>query len=137
MQAADQAGDHRLADPSEGQADDGDAQLNAVDDLVQTLVQALDDARADTSGFDELLDASVANAHQRELGGCEKRIGCHQEQDQKNPEQHKGDHGRVILTFERGLQVPSCQRPAFKMELRVPIFVFSITKNPRRYQLSF
>ena len=91
MQAADQAGDHRLADAIPRVTDDGDAQLNTIDDLIQTLGSALDNARADTSGFNELLDASIANAHQRELGGCEKRIGCHQEQGGGGAEQHKGD----------------------------------------------
>ena len=59
-------------------------------------MQALDDAGADASGFDELLDSSVANADQGELGGREKRVGCHQEKDQKHAEQHKGDHLEVI-----------------------------------------
>ena len=95
-----EAGDHGLADPAERQADHGDAELNAVDDFVEMLVEALDDARADASGLDELLDAGIAHAHQGEFGGREEGIGCHQEQDQKDPEQHKGDHGRVILTFE-------------------------------------
>ena len=57
------------------------------------LVQALDDAGADASGFDELLDAGIAHADQGEFGGREEGVGCHQEQDQKDPEQHKGDHG--------------------------------------------
>ena len=48
--AFDQAGDHGLADPAQGQADHGDAELNAVDDLVEMLVEALDDARADAPG---------------------------------------------------------------------------------------
>ena len=45
----DQAGDHGLADPAEGQADHGDAELNAVDDFVEMLVEALHDAGADAS----------------------------------------------------------------------------------------
>ncbi len=101
---SDQARDHGLADPAESQADHGDAQLNAVHDLVEMLVKALDDARANPSRGDELLDASIAHAHQGEFGGGEERIGRHQKQDQKDPEQHKGDHGRVILTFERRLE---------------------------------
>ena len=94
-----QAGDHGLADPAQCQADHGDAQLNAVHDFVEMLVQALDDARADASRRDELLDAGIAHAHQGEFGCREEGIGRHQEQDQKDPEQHKGDHGTVILTF--------------------------------------
>ena len=85
LHAFDQAGDHGFADPAQGQADHGDAELNAVDDFVEMLVQALDDARADAAGFDELLDAGVADADQGEFGCREERIGCHQEKDQKAP----------------------------------------------------
>ncbi len=138
LHSFDEAGDHRLTDPSEGQADDGDAELNAVDDLVQVLVQALHDARANPSGFNELLDASVANAHERELGGCKKRVGCHQEQDQKHPEQHKGDHGTVILTFERELQVITwCLLARSTEKIPVPTFVCSVTKIRRRIGYPF
>ena len=55
--------------------------------------------------FNELLDAGIAHAHQGEFGCREEGIGRHQEKDQKDPEQHKGDHGSVILTFERQLLV--------------------------------
>jgi hypothetical protein len=65
------------------------------------LMKALDHAGADASGLDQLLNASIANADQGELGSREKRIRRHQEKDQKHPEQHKGDHGWVILAFER------------------------------------
>ena len=99
-----EARDHGFADPAESQADHGDAQLNSVHDLVEMLVKTLDDARANPARSDELLDASIAHAHQGEFGGGEERIGRHQKQDQKDPEQHKGDHGRVILTFERRLE---------------------------------
>ena len=98
LHAFHQAGDHWLADPAEGEADHGDAELNAVDDFVEMLVQALDDARADASSLNELLDAGIAHADQGEFGCREEGIGRHQEKDQKDPEQHKGDHGRVILT---------------------------------------
>ena len=67
-------------------------------------MQALDDARTDASGLNELLDAGIANAHQGEFGCREEGIGRHQEKDQKDPEQHKSDHGKVILTFGDGWQ---------------------------------
>ena len=96
----DQAGDHGLADPAEGEADHGDPKLDAVHHFVEVLVKALHDARADASRGNELLDAGIAHAHQGEFRCCEEGIGRHQEQDQKDPEQHKGDHGWVILTFQ-------------------------------------
>jgi hypothetical protein len=52
----------------------------------------LDDAGAGTSGFDELLDAGIADADQGELRSREKRIRRHQEKDQEHAEQHESDH---------------------------------------------
>ena len=89
----DHAGQQRFADPAQGQAYDRDSQLNAVDHFVEVAVQLLDDTGADAAGFDELLDAGFADAHQGEFGRGKERVGCDQEQDQKHPDQHKGDHG--------------------------------------------
>ena len=93
----DQAGHHGFADPAESQADDGDAELHAVHDFIEMLMQALHDAGADASGLDELLDAGIAHADQGEFRGREKRVRCHQEKDQEHAEQHEGDHLGVIL----------------------------------------
>jgi hypothetical protein len=87
-----QLGDHGFADPAEREADDGDTELHAVDDFVEMLVEPLDDAGAGAAGFDELLNAGIANADQGELCGGEERIRCHQEKDQEHAEQHEGDH---------------------------------------------
>ena len=57
------------------------------------------------SGLDELLDTGVPHAHERKLGRGKKGIGCHQEQDEKHPEQHEGDHRRVILNIRAGVRV--------------------------------
>ena len=106
---SDEAGDHGFADPAKGEADHGDAgaTLDAVDDFIEVLVEALDDARAGAAGVDELLDAGVADADQGELRSREKRVRRHQEKDQEYAEQHEGDHLWVtlmgpILTFQRG-----------------------------------
>ncbi len=85
-----------------GKADDGDSQLDAVDDFVKITMQFLDSAGADAVGFDELLNARITHAHQGELRRREERVGCNQQQDQEHPEEHKGDHGWLILTFQRG-----------------------------------
>ena len=87
-----QTGHHALTDPSQGQANYRDSELDTIHHFVEPLVQALDDAGADTYGFDQLLDAGVARAYQREFSCREEAVGCHQEQDQKHPEQHKGNH---------------------------------------------
>src|ERR1700691_4081500 len=91
-EAFNDAADDGFADPAEGQADDGDAELNAVDDFVEVAVQLLDNAGTDAAGFDELLDAGLANADQGEFGGGEERIGCDQQQDKKHLQQHVGKH---------------------------------------------
>jgi hypothetical protein len=92
-----QLGNHGLADPAQGEADHGDAQLDAVDDFIEMLMEALHDAGADAARFDELLNSGVANADQGELRCREKRICGHQEKDQQHAKQHEGDHLVAIL----------------------------------------
>src|SRR4029077_1419966 len=48
-QATDETGDHGLANPSQGKANHGDTELDAIDDFVEMLVETLDNAGADTS----------------------------------------------------------------------------------------
>jgi hypothetical protein len=76
--------------------------LHSVHNFVEMLMQALDDAGAEAAGRDKLLNASLANADQGKLGSSEERVRRYQEKDQQHPEQHKGDHGCAILTFQRG-----------------------------------
>jgi hypothetical protein len=60
-------------------------------------VQALDDTGADSSRFNQLLDACIADTHQRKFSCGEERVRRYQKQDQKDPEQHECDHWVVIL----------------------------------------
>jgi hypothetical protein len=99
-------GQQRFANPAEGKANYCDSKLNAVNHFIEIAVQFLDDAGADSSGLDELLDAGFANAYQGEFGRGKERVGCDQEQDQKHPDQHKSDHGLPILTFQRQFRIP-------------------------------
>ena len=92
--------DDGFANPAQGQADNSDSQLDAVYYFVEIAVEFLDGAGADAMGLNELLNASVADAHQGELRRREERVGCHQQQNQEHPKQHVGDHGWVILTFQ-------------------------------------
>jgi hypothetical protein len=82
----------RFSNPAQAQAGDGNAKLNSVNDFVDILVKALDDARANAPSFDELLDTSLADRHQGEFGRGEEGVGCHQEKDQEDPQQHESDH---------------------------------------------
>ena len=54
---------HGLANPAEGQADNSDAELNAVDDLVQVSMKAQEDASANSTPFDELLNSGVTDGN--------------------------------------------------------------------------
>ena len=58
-----------------------------------------DGTRTNPVGIDELLDAGIPHAHQGKFGSGKEGIGCDQEQNEENPEQHKSYHGWVILTF--------------------------------------
>ena len=96
-------GQQGLADPAQGQADDGDSQLDAVDHFVQVAMELLHDAGANATGRNQLLDAGITDADQREFRGREECVGRHQEQDEEHPQQHVGNHGRLILTFQRDM----------------------------------
>ena len=97
----DHAGQQRLAHPTQSKTGYGNSQLNAVHHFVQIAVQLLDNAGTDATSFDELLDARIAHAHQSKFGCSEESVGCYQEENQKYPEQHKCNHGSLILTFQR------------------------------------
>ena len=62
-------------------------------------METQDGAGADAPCLDELLNARITHAHQGKFGGGKEGVGCHQEQNQKHPEQHKCNHGSLILTF--------------------------------------
>jgi hypothetical protein len=91
----------RLANPAQGQAGDRNAELNPIDDFVNVLVKTLNDASANATGLDELLNARVADADQGKFSSGKEGIDCNQEKDQKDPEQYVRHHGCVILTFQR------------------------------------
>ena len=84
----DQACQDGFAQPTEGQAGDGDSQLYAVDHARQLLVEFEDDAGADAAGLDHLEDARFTHADQGEFGGRKEGIGGHQKQDDEHPQQH-------------------------------------------------
>ena len=101
LEALDKVGHHRLTYPAQGQTDHGDAELYSVDNFIEVAMESLQDSRPDTSGFDQLLNARVTHAYQSEFSRGEKGICRHQEDNQEDPEQHKGYHLPLILTFQR------------------------------------
>ncbi len=98
-----------FAYPAQGQADDRDSQLDAVDHFVQIAVQLLHDAGPNPPGRHQLLDTRVTHAHQGEFRGSEECVGRHQQQDEEHPQQHVSNHEGLILTFQRGMLARSAK----------------------------
>jgi hypothetical protein len=63
-----------FADPAESEASHGDAELDAVQDFVEFVVQFADGARADASFFNELLEARVSDADERVSPAAKKAL---------------------------------------------------------------
>src|SRR5437016_12516909 len=101
LEALDKVGHHRFTDPAQGQTDHCDTELYSVDNFIKVAMESLQDPRTDTSGFDQLLNARVTHADESEFSRGEKGICRHQEHNQQYPEQHKGYHLPLILTFQR------------------------------------
>lgn len=87
-----------FTDPAEGEACDGDAELDGVEYLVEIGVEALDCARADPLGIDELLDAGVANADEGEFCRNKEGIERHKQHDCDQPQQHVGKHRQIVAS---------------------------------------
>jgi hypothetical protein len=92
LEALDEVGDHGLANPAQRQADNGDSQLHAVDNLVQIAVKAQQYAGANSTALDQLLDSGVTNCDEGKLSRGKKGIGRNQEHNKQDPEQHEGKH---------------------------------------------
>jgi hypothetical protein len=69
-----QVSNDRLADPAEGEAAEGDAELHGGEEIVKVLLQMADKTRSGTALRDHLLDACLANADEGELSGDEKAV---------------------------------------------------------------
>ena len=70
-----EAGDDGFADPAEGEAAEGDSELDGGEEVVEVLLEAADGACSEDVLSDELLDAGFADADQGKLGGDEEAVG--------------------------------------------------------------
>ncbi len=70
-----EAGDDGFADPAEGEAAEGDAELDGGEEVVEVLLEAADGACSEDILGDELLDAGFADADEGELGSDEEAVG--------------------------------------------------------------
>ena len=91
---AEQRGERRLADPSEAEAGHRDAELRGGDVAVRIGDRAADRVRAPMAFSDELVDARLADRHDREFGGDEEPVGEDQRQE---PDQAPDDAGQREL----------------------------------------
>lgn len=83
-----------LSDDAEGQAGDGDSDLNAGEDAVKIAQKFLDNRGASIALLDELLDAGNPNSNQSKLGSNEEGVEASEKEDAEKAEQK---HGGWIL----------------------------------------
>ena len=100
-QGLEEVSEGRFTDPAESQAGDGDSELDGSEYLVEIGVEALNGARADSLGVDELLDAGVANADEGEFRRNKEGIKRHKQHDCDQPQQHVGKHRQIVAFAPR------------------------------------
>ena len=88
----DDLGDGGFADPAEGKAGDGDAELDGGEELVDGVLELEGGAGAGTAEGDELLDAGLADADEGELRGHEEACGQDEEGHDDYAEEHPFKH---------------------------------------------
>jgi len=84
--------DGRLSDPAEGEAGDGDAELDCGKELVDGVLELKGGAGAGTAEGDQLLNAGLADADQGELGSHEEAAGQDKEGHHDHAEEHPFEH---------------------------------------------
>ena len=86
--AEQERGDGGFADPAEGKAGEGDAELDGGEELVDGVLELVDGACAGTAEGDELLDAGLADADEGELRSYEEAVGQDEEGHCDGAEEH-------------------------------------------------
>ena len=74
QQRLDQIGERRLADPTEGERGDGDAELRGSQVGVEVVDRPLQRGSVPATGSDEFRDASAPHGDQTELGADGKAV---------------------------------------------------------------
>src|SRR5690348_10375840 len=80
-------GQNRLSHPAQTQTSKRDSKLNPIDDLVQVAMKFQNGTGTNPAGFNQLLNASVAQADECEFCGGEEGVGRYQQQDDEHPKQ--------------------------------------------------
>ena len=90
-----EAGDDGLADPAEGEAAEGDAELDGGEKFVEVLLKTADGTCSEDFLGDELLDAGFADADEGELGGDKEAVGEDEERYGDGAKEEEAGHGLV------------------------------------------
>ena len=88
-------GQYRLADPTQCQRRDGDAELRAGYDPIEVLQRGLNDLRASIAFGDHLLELAAAGGNERELGSHEETVQCNKAEDGKQAARRRGPGGSI------------------------------------------
>ena len=88
----DHLGDRGFADPAEGEAGDGDAELDGGEEFVDGVLELECSAGAGATKSDELLDAGLTNADEGELGSDKEAAGQNEEGHHDHAEKHPFEH---------------------------------------------
>ena len=90
--SSEEAGDDGFADPAEGEAAEGDAELDGGEEVVEVLLEAADGAGSEDVLGDELLDAGLADADQGEFRGDEEAVGQDEQGHRDSPKEEQAGH---------------------------------------------
>jgi hypothetical protein len=94
-------GQSGLANPSQRQTGDGDAELDGVEYVIELLMKLLDGARPDAMGGNQLLQTRFADAYQSEFSGHKERVRRDQQNHCYDPQHNESNHEAYILSFAR------------------------------------
>jgi GNAT superfamily N-acetyltransferase len=92
LEVEDDVRDGWFTDPAEGEAGDGDAELDGGEELVNGVLELERGAGTGTAKGDELLDAGLADADQGELRSHEEAAGQDEEGHHDHAEEHPFEH---------------------------------------------
>ena len=87
-----EAGDDGFADPAEGEAAEGDAELDGGEEVVEVLLEAADGACSEDFLGDELLDAGFADADQGEFRRDKEAVGQNEQGHRDSPKEEQAGH---------------------------------------------
>ena len=92
QEVEDDVGDGGFADPAEGKAGDGNAELDGGEELVDGVLELEGGAGAGAAEGDELLDAGLTDTDEGELRGHEEAAGQNEEGHHDHAEEHPFEH---------------------------------------------